>query len=37
MPQWFIQLVLGLLHEVKVKPAFRGAKDLWISILRGVK
>jgi endonuclease/exonuclease/phosphatase family metal-dependent hydrolase len=37
LPRWFIKLVKGLLHDVKVKPAFRGAKDIWISIMRGVK
>ena len=37
LPCWFIKLVKGLLHDVKVKPAFRGAEDIWISIMRGFK
>ena len=37
LPDWFSVLVAGLLHDVRVKPAFRGAKDHWIHILRGVK
>ena len=37
LPDWFSVLVAGLLHDVRVKPAFRGAKDHWIPIFRGVK
>ena len=37
LPAWLITLVKGLLHEAKVKPAFRGAAAHWISIFRGVK
>ena len=37
LPDWFSVLVSGLLHDVRVKPAFRGAKDHWIHIFRGVK
>ena len=37
LPDWFGRLVVGLLHSVKVKPAFKGASDHWIDILRGVK
>ena len=37
LPQWFQRLVAGLLHSVKVRPAIRGAPDIWIHIHRGVK
>ena len=37
LPDWFGRLVRGLLHSVRVKPAFKGASDHWIEILRGVK
>ena len=37
LPDWLVTLVAGLLHDVKVKPAFRGASAHWINILRGVK
>ena len=37
MPDWFLRLVKGLLHCVRVRPAFRGAQDHWIPISRGVK
>ena len=37
LPDWFSHLVRGLLHQVKVKPSFRGAADHWIDIRRGVK
>ena len=36
-PPWFSSLVQGLLHSVQVKPAFHGAEDRWIQIMRGVK
>ena len=37
LPPWFSSLIHGLLHQVQVKPAFRGARDRWINIRRGVK
>ena len=37
LPPWFSSLVTGLLHSVRVKPAFKGASDFWIDICRGVK
>lgn len=37
LPNWFTAIVHGLLHKVRVKPAFRGARDIWIDIGRGVK
>ena len=37
LPAWFQQLVRALLHQVRVKPAIRGAQAHWIDICRGVK
>jgi ribonuclease HI len=37
LPGWLLRLVRGLLHQVKVRPAFKGASAHWISIMRGVK
>ena len=37
LPRWLQLLVQGLLHDVAVKPSFRGADPIWIRILRGVK
>ena len=37
LPAWFSRLVVGLLHDVRVRPAFRGAGAHWIHIHRGVK
>jgi ribonuclease HI len=37
LPGWFSSLVRGLLHGAAVKTTFKGAKNVWIPIGRGVK
>lgn len=37
LPVWFSNLVRALLHQVCVRPAFRGGRTVWIKIKRGVK
>ena len=37
LPPWLVSLVGGLLHNVKVRPNFKGASHIWIDIARGVK
>ena len=36
-PRWFILLVKGLLHNVRVTPFFGSLTGVWIAIRRGVK
>ena len=37
VPEWIINLVKGLLHEVRVTPFFGAPTAVWIQILCGVK
>ena len=37
MPEWVLNLVQGLMHEVQVRPRFGGRSKTSIDILRGVK
>ena len=37
LPSWVVQLVRGLLQEVKVSPVLGGDTGVWINITRGVK
>lgn len=37
LPDWVRHLIAGLLHQCRVKPAFFGAEEIWIPVLRGVK